>query len=60
MLIYCFNGCRIYIRGYYDRGKIVDNLGCEHETHLIFTQFIQHGEDWEQGKGVDGGGDRYY
>ena len=35
------NGYEIYVRGNYDRGKIVVNLGYQHGHHLLVSSFIQ-------------------
>ena len=33
------NEYRIYIRGYFDRGKNVFNLGCPHRTKILVSSF---------------------
>ena len=33
----------VKIRGYYGRGKIVVNLGCNFSSHLLVWPFIQQG-----------------
>ena len=48
----------IYIRGYYDRRKIIVNLGCLHGNHLLISSFIQL-EGGGLGKG-GGGGNRCF
>ena len=46
------------MRGYYDRAKIVVNLGCYFPCHILVSSFIQ----LDVGDGVKGGdrGNRYF